>query len=108
MRYSDEQGGRYCEQVDCWERYRLMRLGAARGYPALSGVIDPRDYLPDTSQAPLYHTTSGLPVYPARPALSKQLLAAGADAWRDYAHGRDYQDIDQAIKALVQGSKVGL
>lgn len=101
-RYSDELGERYCDHVDCWERYRLIRLGAARGYPALSGVVDPRDYLPDTSKAPLYHTASGLPVYPARPAISQPLISAGTDAWHDYAVGRTYHDIDQAIKALLR------
>ncbi len=101
LRYSDEQGGRYCDHIDCWERYRLIRTGAACGYPALSGVVDPRDYLADTSKAPLYHTVSGLPVYPARPVVKQQLIAAGADAWRAYVAGRDYQAIDQAIKALL-------
>jgi 5S rRNA maturation endonuclease (ribonuclease M5) len=108
LRYEDELGGRYCDHVDCWERYRLMHHGAAYGYPALSGIIDPRDYLPDTSQAPLYHTTSGLPVYPSRPALSQHLIAAGADAWHTYTSERTYPDIDLAIKALTRAGKVVL
>jgi hypothetical protein len=106
LRHGDELGGRYCDHVDCWERYRLMRHGAAHGYPALSGIIDPRDYLPDTSQAPLYHTASGLPVYPARPVLSQLLIAAGADAWHTYASERTYPDIDLALKALTRAGKV--
>jgi hypothetical protein len=102
LRYGDELGGRYCDHVDCWERYRLMCEGAARGYPALSGIIDPRDYLPDTSKAPLYHTASGLPIYPARPTLSKQLIPAGTDAWHIYVNEHAYHDIDGAIKALLR------
>ncbi|HET8842114.1 MAG TPA: toprim domain-containing protein, partial [Ktedonobacteraceae bacterium] len=65
--YSDELGGRYCDQVECWERYRFMRIGAKRVYPTLIGVIDPRDYLADTNTAPLSFTASGLPIYPVRP-----------------------------------------
>jgi hypothetical protein len=101
LRYGDELGGRYCDQVDCWERYRLMRYGAARGYPALAGVIDPRDYLADTSKAPLSTTASGLLIYPARPPLVQQLIPAGADTWHTYAKERSYHDIDQAIRALT-------
>ncbi len=101
IRYSDEQGGRYCDHVACWNRYRLIRAGAARGYPALSAVIDQRDYLPDTSKEPLRYTDAGAPVYPARPVVRQPLIDAGADAWRAYVAGRDYQAIDQAIKALL-------
>lgn len=107
LRYSDELGGRYCDHVDCWERYRLMRLGAAYGYPALAGIVDPRDYLPDTSQEPLFYTDAGVPVYPARPALVQRLITAGVDAWQTYARERAYQDIDSAIKALQQGTHEG-
>ena len=79
-----------------------MRYGAAHGYPALFGIIDPRDYLPDTSQTPLYHTVPGVPIYPTRPALTKSLVAAGANAWRTYASEASYQDIDLAIKVLAK------
>ncbi len=102
LRYGDELGGRYCNHVDCWERYRLMRRGAERGYPALSSMVDPRDYLPDTNKAPLYYTASGLPVYPARLTIFQQLIVAGADSWHDYATRRDYHDIDKAIKATTR------
>jgi hypothetical protein len=43
-----------------------LEEGAVQGYPALSGVVDPHDYLPDTIKASLLSTASGLPVYPAR------------------------------------------
>ena len=99
--YSDEMGGRYCSHVDCWERYRLIRAGAALGYPVLSGVIDPRTHLADTSKAPLYHTASGLAVYPCRPVIRQQLIAAGADAWREYVSKQAYHHIDRAVKAAL-------
>jgi hypothetical protein len=99
LRYSDEQGGRYCDHVDCWARYRLIRSGAKDGYPTLSAVIDPRDYLPDLSKAPLYHR-DGIAFYPTRPPICQQIIDAGPDAWRVYATKRDYQDIAQAIKAM--------
>lgn len=99
--HGDEMGGRYCNHVDCWERYRLIRAGARRGYPALSAILDQRDYMPDLSAAPLRYTASGLPVYPARPVVRQQIIAAGADAWRAYVAARDYQAIDQAVKALA-------
>src|SRR4051812_9001900 len=97
-------GGRYGEQVDCWARYRLMRPGAARDYPALSGVIDPRDYLSDTNQAPLSSTDHGLAMYPTRPAICQQLLPEGADAWNTYSVERRYYHIDRAIRALLKES----
>lgn len=97
-------GGRYGEHVDCWARYRLMRPGAARGYPALSGVIDPRDYLSDTNQASLSFTDHGLPLYPTCPAIGQQLLPKGADAWRTYSVERPYDHIDRAIRALLKES----
>lgn len=105
LAYSDEQGGRYCDHVDCWERYRLIRSGAARGYPALVGIIDRRTTA-DTSQPPLYYidvpgSDKRLPVYPDRKPLTATLIDAGADAWRAYVASRGYQDIDQAIKALA-------
>jgi hypothetical protein len=105
LRYGDELGGRYCDQVDCWERYRLMRYGAARGYPELAGVIDPRDYLADATKAPISTTASGLPIYPARLPLVQQLIPAGADTWHAYAKERAYHDIDQAIRALTNTSR---
>jgi hypothetical protein len=101
LRYSDEQGGRYCDHVACWNRYRLIRAGAARGYPALAGVIDPRDYLADESKPPLYYA-AGVPIFPARSARRLPLIAAGAEAWREFVRERDYQDIDRALKALEQ------
>lgn len=101
LAYSDEMGGRYCDHVDCWERYRLIRAGARRGYAALAAVIDPRDYLADTSASPVRYTASGLPIYPALSAIRKQIIAAGADAWRDYVKGQEYWAIDQAVKALA-------
>lgn len=97
--YSDEHGGRYCANTDCWQRYRLIRAGANRGYPALS-VIDPRDHLADTSKEPLYWV-SGIPIYPTRPAISRPLIADGADAWKTYISESHYQDIDQAIRAFI-------
>jgi len=99
--YSDEMGGSYCDHVDCWSRYRLIRSGAKHGYPALTGVIDPRDYLADTSKESLYYTDAHIPIYPTLPVVTKQLIVAGVDAWRAYVKDRDYQEIDQAIKALI-------
>lgn len=106
LRYSDEMGGRYCSHVDCWERYRLIRAGAALDYPILSVVIDPRDYLADTSKTPVSWYCSlashqEITVYPAHPPIRQQLIAAGADTWRKYVARHEYQDIDKAVKALA-------
>lgn len=104
LAYGDEHGGRYCAHVDCWERYRLIRQGAALGYPELIGVLDARIHMPDLSKEPLYHTEHGIAIYPTRPIVTQQLIASGADAWRDYVVSRDYQDIDQAVKAALSMS----
>lgn len=105
LRYGDELAGRYCSDTDCWERYRLMRAGAKLGYPALFWSPDPRNHLADTSKAPLYFIDlpngERMPVYPCRPARQVELIAAGADAWRDFSTGRAYQYIDYAIKAVI-------
>lgn len=102
-RYGNELGERYCEHVDCWKRYRMMCYGAMHSYPEISGVLDPRDYLPDINQPPLYYS-NGVPVYPARPPIVQQLINAGADAWSTYARQSTYQDIDLAIKALAEAA----
>jgi hypothetical protein len=109
LQYSDEQGGRYCDHVDCWARYRLIRQGAALGYPELIGIVDRRT-VADISKGPLYYidvpgSSERLPVYPDRPPLTATLIEPGADAWRAYVAERAYQAIDQAIKALVVDRK---
>lgn len=105
--YSDEMGGRYCSHVDCWERYRLIRQGVALGYPELIGVIDSREHMPDINKLPLRYTKADYPggptypIYPCRPIIRKQLIASGADTWRDYVRDWDYQNIDQAVRAAL-------
>ncbi len=105
LQYGDELGGRYCDHVDCWERYRLVRSGAKQGYPALHGVVDKRTAA-DTSKPPLYYITmpatgEQVPVYADRPPITALLIESGADAWHTYTRERDYHAIDQAIRALT-------
>ena len=100
LQYSDGLGGLYCDHVDCWARYRLIRDGAKRGYPVLIAVIDPRDYLPDLTKPPMYIKPDGTAIYPIRPVIHQQIFDAGPDAWRVYVAESCYQDIDRAIKAL--------
>lgn len=105
--HSDEYGGQYCSHVDCWDRYRLMQLGAHAGYPALDCVIDCRDHLPDTSKEPLRYTEpdcpSGAtyPVYPCKPVVSKHLVDAGPEAWRVFVQTSHFIAIDQAVKTVL-------
>lgn len=99
--HSDEYGGRYCSHVDCWDRYRLMLLGANAGYPALDCVIDCRDHLADTSKSPLYHTERGIPIYPSKPVVTKHLVDAGSDAWRVFVQTSHFIEIDQAVKTVL-------
>ena len=107
--YSDEMGGRYCHDTDCWERYRLMRMGRRLGYPLLLWAPDPRSHLADTSKEPLYVLDrpggGHMPVYPCRPVRMVPLIAAGADAWHAYVRERPYQHIDYAIKAALVQSR---
>lgn len=99
--HSDEHGVRYCSHVDCWDRYRLMRLGAHAGYPALDCVIDCREHLADTAKEPLYHTERGIAIYPCKPVVSKHLVDAGPEAWRVFVQTSHFIEIDQAVKTVL-------
>jgi hypothetical protein len=80
-------------------------MGAALSYPEIWGIIDPRDYLPDTSQPPLYISEHGYPIYPTRPPLKQRRIAAGADAWYTFVAEHGYVEIDQAIKDVLRQRK---
>jgi hypothetical protein len=104
-RYTDAFGAYYCSDLECWARLRLSRAGTASGYPQLSGIIDPRDYLPDLSAEPhaLLAPIKGacpLPVYPAKPPVHIVLIEEGKEHWRDYITHQTYQKIDQALIAF--------
>lgn len=104
-RYADAFGECYCSDTECWARLRLSRTGAERGYPQLSGIIDPRDYLPDLSAEPSYlpALVKGIPpvpVYPAKPPVQAVLIEEGKENWHEYVTHQPYQKIDQALIAL--------
>ena len=104
-RYTDAFGVFYCSDIECWARLRLSRAGTERGYPQLSGIINPRDYLPDLSAEPYYlpaPTKDARPirVYPAKPPVYAILIEEGKDNWQEYITQQQYQKVDQALIAL--------
>lgn len=103
--YSDQRGGRYCDDNDCWAHLRLLRMGAALSYPEVWGIIDPRAYLPDTSQPPLSISKRGYPIYPTRPPIRQRRIEASADAWFAFVAEHSYVDIDQVIKDVLRQRK---
>lgn len=104
--YSDERGGRYCDENDCWARFRLLRMGAVLNYPEVWGIIDPRDYLPDTSQPPISISVIGYPIYPTRPSIKQLRVASGTDAWYAFVDTHGYVEIDQVIKDVLRQRKM--
>jgi hypothetical protein len=106
-RYTDTFGEYYCSDAECWARLRLSRAGTESGYPRLSWLIDPRDYLPDLSAEPFYlpaPTSEAhlIAVYPTRPLVHTVLIEAGEKNWREYITHQSYAKIDQALIALAQ------
>lgn len=104
--FSDKYGNFYCNDGVCWSRYRFLSAGAERGYPPISVIYDPRDYLADTSVEPLYFYSISaapdapmIPVYPAHVPTRHLLVSAGEDAWKAFAEG-DYWRIAMALKTL--------
>lgn len=104
-RYADTLGIYYCSDVECWARLRLSRVGAEHGYPQLSIIADPRDYLPDLTAEPRYLPApvkgiAAIPVYQAKPRVRSVLIEKGKENWYQYITQQSYQKIDQALVAF--------
>lgn len=110
-RYIDRFGMLYCDHPVCWSRYRFLLLGAQLDYPEVVAVTDARDYLPDLAQAPLAYQPSPipsappLPIYPARPPLTRRVVAAGEEAWQACAAEQDYGEVALALKTLDEQAR---
>lgn len=102
-RHRDHFGAVYCDDPGCWSRYLLLTRGMMQNYPEVIGVYDPRDYLPDRSQKP--HFVPGpagrmIAIYPARPPVTRTLIAAGEKSWREFAATQVYMQIAFALRML--------